>query len=101
MSYFDTLVQNPAARLDLRIEVEERVDAHAQLRLDLLPASFQHMHGDMRFIAVLQRYGRLAHLCYLVRREQPHSIHQRQICHSLNSCTKAPFESFSPAAHLH
>ena len=101
MAYFDTLVQNPAPGLDLRIEVEERVDAQPQLRLDLLAAAFQHMHRDVSLVAVLQRYGRLAHLCYLVRREQPHTVNQCQICHSLNSCTKAPFESFSPAAHLH
>ena len=54
--------------LNLRIEVEEGVQTHAQLRLNLFPAAFEHMHRDVRLIAVLQLYGRIAHCCNLVRR---------------------------------
>jgi hypothetical protein len=54
--------------LNLRVEVEEGVDAHAELRLDLLPAAFEHMQGDMGLVAVLQGYGGVAHSYDLIGR---------------------------------
>src|SRR5438270_1018179 len=55
---FDTLSECLRA-LDLRIEIEERVQAHLELRLNLLATAFQHMHRHMRLVAVLQCDGRL------------------------------------------
>jgi hypothetical protein len=101
--------------LDLGVKVEERVDAQPKLRLDLLPRSFQNMHGDMRFVAILQRNRSLAYTCYLIGGQQPHSIDQRQICHkSLFHQSRSPhrvppqavphaqgMNPFAFAAHLH
>ena len=43
--------------LNLRIKIEERIQAQLQLRLDRLPAALQHMHRHLRLIAVLQLNG--------------------------------------------
>ncbi len=51
----------------------------------------------MRLVAIVQVYGRFAHRCYLVRREEPHSIDQCQICHGFNSVTKMALHPFAPA----
>src|SRR5258708_15914085 len=69
-----TLRRTPAA-LNLRVEVEERVQAHLELCLNLLAAAFKHMHRHMGLIALLQGYCRIAHHCYLVRPSHPHSRH--------------------------
>ncbi len=62
--------------LYLGIKIEKGVDAMPQLGLDLFAAAFQHMHRYMRFIAVLQCHRSFAYRRNLVRRQQPHSIHQ-------------------------
>lgn len=41
------------------------------------------MHRHLRLITIVQRHRSRAHLLHFVRREQPHSIHQNQIRHSL------------------
>jgi len=66
VSEFCTLAAG-AARLNLRVEVKERVEAPQQLRLNLFATPFQHMHRHMSLVAVLQRDRRLAHRRYLVR----------------------------------
>ena len=49
------ILHTRAARpgLNLRVEVEERVQAHTQLRLNLFAAAFQHMHRHMSLVAIL------------------------------------------------
>ena len=87
--------------LDFGIEVEESVYAHAELSFDLFAAAFKDMHGDVSLVAIVQGYGRFAHRCHLIGRQQPHSIDQRKICHSSNCFTKCEVASFSDVAHLH
>lgn len=74
--------------LNLWIEIEESVDAHTKLGLDLLSAALEHMHSDMRFIAILQRDRCIAHCRDFICGQQPHSVNQREICHRLNCVTK-------------
>ncbi len=63
--------------LNLGVEVEEGVEAHFELGLDLLAAAFEDVHGDARLVAILQGDWSVAHLCYLVGGQQSHSIDQR------------------------
>ena len=71
-----TLGTLPAV-LDLGVEVEEGVEAHFELPFDLLAAAFEDVHGDACLVAVFQGDWSIAHLCYLVGWQQPHSIDQR------------------------
>src|SRR5205085_2431328 len=68
-------------RLNLRIKIEERFHARAQLLFDLFLAALEQMHGDVRFALVLQLDRRLAELLNVVRGQQPHAIDQRQLRH--------------------
>jgi thioredoxin reductase (NADPH) len=68
---------------NLRIKVEERIDAVPQLRFNLLPAAFEHVHGDARLFAVLQSHRRIVNLRNFICRKQTHSIHHHKICHPL------------------
>ena len=52
-------------------EIEERIDALSQLRLDLLPRAFQIVHGDARRVAVFQLNGSFAHLLNFIGRQEP------------------------------
>jgi hypothetical protein len=63
--------------LNFRIKVEEGIEAHAELSFDLLATSFKDVHGDSGFISVFEGDWSVAHLCYLVGWQQPHSIDQR------------------------
>jgi hypothetical protein len=63
--------------LDLGVEVEEGVQAHFELGFDLLAASLEDVHGDVGLIAVFECDWSIAHLCYLIGGQQPHSIDQR------------------------
>src|SRR5579875_1162323 len=81
VSFRDTRRTYYRRLLDLRVEVEEGVEAHAQLRLDLLAAAFEHVHGYMRFVAVLEFDASFADRCDFIRRQQPHTVYQCQICH--------------------
>jgi hypothetical protein len=67
--------------LDFRVEVEEGVEARLKLLLDLLPASFEHVHGDVSFTAIVQLQRGISNFGEFVRREKPHSIDQGEICH--------------------
>jgi hypothetical protein len=53
-----------------------------QLVLDLFPAAFEHVHGDVSLFAVFERYHGVAHLDCLLGGKQPHSVNQCQICHA-------------------
>ena len=70
------------AGLDLGVEVEEGVDAEAQLGLDLLAAALEHVHGHAGLIAVLQLYRSVVDLDDLIRGQQTHSVHHYEICHA-------------------
>jgi hypothetical protein len=47
--------------LDFGEEVEEGVDALAELGLDLFAGAFEQVHGDSRVVSVLEFDGRFAH----------------------------------------
>ena len=68
MTRFGTATGHVTGGLNFRVEVEEGVQAHAQLGLDLITAPFQHVHCDVRFVAVFQLDGRLSDRRYLVGR---------------------------------
>ncbi len=57
----------PAPVLDLRVEVEECLNRELQLRLNLFPAAFQDVHGDLRLVAILQLHRSRLHGSHLVR----------------------------------
>jgi hypothetical protein len=65
-----------ATLLYLRVEVEEGVEAHAELRFDLLAATLEDVHGDVRFIAILEGDGRVTDLRYLIGGQKSHSVDQ-------------------------
>jgi hypothetical protein len=44
---------------NLRIEIEKGVEAVLQLLFDFLLAAFEHVHGDVRLIPVLQFESRI------------------------------------------
>ena len=52
--------------LNFRIKVEEGVEAHAELGLDLLAAAFEDVHGDSGFVSVFEGDWSVANLCYRV-----------------------------------
>ena len=81
------------AVLYLRIKVEERLDTMPQLGLYLLAASFQDVHRHLGFVAVLQRDRRSLDRLDLIRGQEPHSIHQHQISHSLHGTPEGAAES--------
>ena len=57
--------------LDLRIQIEERFQAGAQLLLDLFLAAFEHVHGHVRLVSVGELYRSLAHFGNILGRQQP------------------------------
>src|SRR3974390_2578790 len=68
---------------DFGIEIKESFQTSAQLLLDFLFAAFEHVHSDVRLPAIGEFYRRLANLDDVFRRQQPHAIYQREICHIL------------------
>src|SRR4051794_6468018 len=54
--------------LDFRVEVEKRRQAGSQLFLDIFLAALEHVHGDVRLVAVLQFDGSLAYFDDLIGR---------------------------------
>jgi hypothetical protein len=82
--------------LNLRVKIEERIQTHTQLGFNLLPASFEDMHRYSGRVSVLQSDWSVAHLCYLVGWQQPHSINQCQVCHKSIVSPKWNFNSLSP-----
>ena len=69
--------------LDLGVEVEEGLDALAQLVLDLFPAPLQDVHGYMRLFAALEGYQGVAYFDRFLGREQSHAVDQCEICHAV------------------
>lgn len=74
MTCFATPLATPG--LDLRIEVEEGVETHAELGFDLLAAAFEDVHGDVCLIAVFEGDGCVTDLGHFVGGEQSHSVDQ-------------------------
>src|SRR5450631_3292588 len=70
-------------RSDLGIEIEERFQAGAQLLFDIFLAALEYVHGDVGFPAIREFHGSLPHLGHILRRQQPHAVDQRQICHGV------------------
>jgi hypothetical protein len=66
---------------DFGIKIEERVQAGFELLLDLLPASFEHVHGDVRLASVLQLQSGVVNFRDFLRRKQPQPVNQSEICH--------------------
>jgi len=64
-------LDNLPSALDFREEIEKRVDALSQLRLDLLPRAFQIMHGDARRVSIFQLDRCLAYLFNLIGGQEP------------------------------
>ena len=62
--------------LDFRVEIEKRVDAVAQLCLDLLATAFEDVHRHLRFVAVLERNRRGVDARDFVGRKQPQTVYQ-------------------------
>ncbi len=67
--------------LDLRVEIEKGVEAHLELLFDLFAAALKNVHGDVGFVAVFQRDGRVTDLRDFVFGKKSHSIDQCQVCH--------------------
>jgi hypothetical protein len=67
--------------LYLRVEVEEGVDAHAQLSFDLFAGAFQHVHGHVGFVAVGEFERGVLHLGDFALGQEAQSVDQSQICH--------------------
>ncbi len=68
---------------DLGEKVEKRIDTLPQLRLDLLPRTLQDVHRHACLVAILQRHRGVTYAGDLVCRQQPHAIHQGQVCHTV------------------
>ncbi len=71
-----------SALLDLRIQIEERFQAGAQLLLDFFLAAFEHVHGDVRLMSVGKLHRSLAHFGHIFGGQQPHAVNQCQIRHA-------------------
>ena len=63
--------------LYLRINIEERVNALLQPRLNLFLAALQQMQRHVLFATVLQRDRTRSHALQLTFRKQSQPIHQR------------------------
>src|SRR5579863_8154639 len=70
---------------NLRIHLEKRFDRLPQRLLDLLLASFDQVHGHAPRASILQRDACVTDFAQLVRGEQPHPVHQRQLRHRVSS----------------
>jgi hypothetical protein len=66
------LVANAAS--DLRIEVEERVEAALELGLDLFAGAFDHVHGDVGFVAGGQLERGVVDFSDLAFGEEPETV---------------------------
>ena len=52
--------------LDLRVEVEEGVEAHLELGFNFFTIALKDMHGDVSFVAIFERDGSVAYLDDLI-----------------------------------
>src|ERR1022692_2540189 len=66
---------------NLRVKLEKRVQAALELRLDILPRAFYHVHGYVSLVAIGQFQCRVLDLRDLAFREQPQSVDKSQIRH--------------------
>ena len=71
----------PPRLLYFGIEIEERLDAGAQLLLNFLFASFEHVHRDVSSASVFQFHTRLSNLHDFIGGQEPHPIHKYKVCH--------------------
>lgn len=69
-------------RLDLGIEIEERLQTGTKLLLDLLFTALENVHGNVRLSSIRKFHWCLADLDHVFGGKQPHAIDQRQICHT-------------------
>src|SRR5271165_5381732 len=68
--------------LDLGEEIEEGVDALAQLGFNLFAGAFEQVHGHPGSVAVPEFDGRVTHPCYFLGGKQTQTIDKSQIRHS-------------------
>lgn len=67
---------------DLRVEIEERVEALPKLLLNVLARTLQNMHRDVSFVTVGQLQGRVVNFGHLALGEQTQTVDQSQIRHA-------------------
>src|SRR5579859_4502956 len=65
----------------LWVEIEERVNAHAQLPFDLFARAFEDVHGDVRFMSVGEFEGCILHLGDFTLGQEAQTVDQSQISH--------------------
>ena len=76
-------VPGPKAPLsNLRIEIEKGVQAAFELGLDLFARPLDHVHGDMRFVAVGQLKGCVLDFSNFAFRKEPESVNKGQVGHN-------------------
>jgi hypothetical protein len=68
--------------LDLGVEIEKCVDAHTKLALDLFAGAFQHMHGDVGFVAVGEFERGILYLGDFALGQQPQTVNECEISHA-------------------
>jgi hypothetical protein len=73
---------NRFRRLDLGIQIEERLQAGTKLLLDLLFTALEDVHGDVCLSSIRKFHWSLADLDHVFGGQQPHAVNQRQICHT-------------------
>jgi hypothetical protein len=76
-------MDNRLGRLDLGIEIEERLQTGTKLLLDLLFTALEDVHGDVRLSSICEFHWSLADLDHVFGGKQPHAVDQRQIRHTL------------------
>jgi len=78
------------ARSNFGVEVEERVDAVAQLGLDFFARAFEDVHSDARPVPVLKDNRGVADFRDFIGGEESHSVNQGQVSHvySLEVCDR-------------
>ena len=57
-----TCLEKEDWELNFRVEVKKSIEARLELLLDLLLAAFEHVHRDVRLVAIVQFQGCVAHL---------------------------------------
>src|ERR1700731_4987365 len=66
---------------NLGIEIEERVNAHAQLPFDLFARAFQNVHRHVGLVSVGEFEGCILHLGDFTLRQEAQTVDQSQISH--------------------
>lgn len=73
---------NRFRRLDLGIKIKKSLQACTKLLLDLLFTALKDVHGDVRLSSIREFHWSLADLDHVFGGKQPHTVNQRQICHT-------------------